>query len=127
VRLRGALAQALAGRPLPTRLFQADASSPRALRQGLAGQPVDLVITDIPYGWKSVWSFNEKPCEGLAPSKDSSNVMRMLDALHSLLPIRCLLAIASDKQQKVDHSGYRRLDKFRVGKRQVTILLIAGG
>ena len=51
----------------------------------------------------------------------------MLDALHILLPGRCLLAIAADKQQKVGHSGYRRLDKFQVGKRQVTILLRAGG
>jgi hypothetical protein len=53
-------------------------------------------------------------------------VARLLDALHSLLPARCLLAIASDKQQKVAHSDYRRLDKFQVGKRQVTILLRAG-
>jgi hypothetical protein len=134
VRLRSTLSHALAGRPLPTRLFQADASNSQAMRQGLAGQPMDLVITDIPYGWKSVWSFDEKPYEGARPlqdsghdpSQESSNVARLLDALHTLLPARCLLVIASDKQQKVAHSDYRRLDKFQVGKRQVTILLRAG-
>ena len=134
VKLRDSLGLALAGRPLPTRLFQADATIPPAMRQGLAGQPIDLVITDIPYGWKSAWSFTEKPYQSGKPSKGSghvpspevSNVARLLDALHTLLPARCLLAIASDKQQKVAHSDYCRLDKFQVGKRQVTILLRAG-
>jgi 23S rRNA (guanine2535-N1)-methyltransferase len=130
VRLHGMLGQALAGRILPTRLFKADATSLQAMRQGLAGQAMDLVITDIPYGWKSTWSFDETLSEGARPSQTSANdpapVARLLDALHSLLPARCLLAIASDKQQKVAHSDYRRLDKFQVGKRQVTILLRAG-
>ena len=134
VKLRSLLGLALAGRLLPTRLFQADATSPQAMRQGLAGQPMDLVITDIPYGWKSAWASDEEPKGGAGPGQSSghdpaqgtSNVARLLDALHTLLPARCLLAIASDKQQKVAHSDYRRLDKFQVGKRQVTILLRAG-
>jgi 23S rRNA (guanine2535-N1)-methyltransferase len=134
VRLRDVLGQALAGRRLPTRLFQADATSPQAMRQGLAGQPMDLVITDIPYGWKSAWSLDEKPGESrllssgssLNSSQEMTPVTRLLDALHTLLPARCLLAVASDKLQKVAHSDYRRLDKFQVGKRQVTILLRAG-
>ncbi len=132
--LRSVLSLALAGRRLPTRLFQADATNPQAMRQGLAGQPLDLVITDIPYGWKSTWAVDEEPGQGARPSPGSgldgaqatTHVARLLDALHTLLPARCLLAIASDKLQKVAHSGYRRLDKFQIGKRQVTILLRAG-
>jgi hypothetical protein len=127
VTLHSTLGQALGGRLLPIRLFQADVSSPQEMRQGLAGQPVDLVITDIPYGWKSSWSFREKPGKESESIPGPSHVSHMLDALHILLPGRCLLAIAADKQQKVGHSGYRRLDKFQVGKRQVTILLRAGG
>jgi hypothetical protein len=134
VKLRSGLSLALGDRRIPTRLFQADATNPQAMRQGLAGQPMDLVITDIPYGWKSAWSFDEKPGESAVPSPGSgvnaaqeiTHVARLLEALHTLLPARCLLAIASDKQQKVAHSDYRRLDKFQVGKRQVTILLRAG-
>jgi 23S rRNA (guanine2535-N1)-methyltransferase len=124
VRLRQSLVAALDGRPaiaVPTRLFQADAFNASAMRQGLAGKPFDLVIADIPYGWKSAWSSEEKLAQ------DHSHVWRMLEALHPLLPNRCLLAIASDKQQKIIHPDYRRLDKFQVGKRQVTILLRAGG
>ena len=141
VRLRRDLSLALAGRLFSTCLFQADAASAPAMRQGLTGRPIDLVITDIPYGWKSVWSSTKKPCEGLEPpqglsyepsqgsphSPGSSHVWQMLDALHTLLPARCLLAIASDKQQKIAHPDYRRLEKFQIGKRQVTILWRAGG
>jgi 23S rRNA (guanine2535-N1)-methyltransferase len=126
VRLGNTLDQALAGRQLPTHLFQADATHPQAMGQGLAGQSIDLVITDIPYGWKSAWSFDEKHSQTDQSPPDTSNVARLLDALHTLLPARCLVAIASDKQQKVTHSDYRRLDRFQVGKRQVTILLRAG-
>jgi hypothetical protein len=148
VRLRRTLDAALAGRPLPTHLFQADVLSAQAMRQGLGDLPVDLVMADIPYGWKSGWSAvvqpgealarlrmglpgvehsSEKHCKSSKPSQGSTQVGRMLDALHLLLPAGCLMAIASDKQQKIAHPDYRRLDRFQVGKRQVTILLKAGG
>ncbi len=126
VRLRRDLSFALAGRLFSTCLFQADAASAPAMRQGLTGRPIDLVITDIPYGWKSVWSSTAGQRKGSEPGQDPAPALRMLDALHSLLPARCLLAVASDKQQKIVHPCYRRLDKFQIGKRQVTILLRAG-
>lgn len=137
MRLHRDLTLALNGRPLSILLFQADAASALAMRQGLAGRPIDLVITDIPYGWKSVWSSAIQPYDGPVrsrmsvpedePYQGSSHAWHMLDALHTLLPARCLLAIASDKQQKIAHPDYRRLEKFQIGKRQVTILWRAGG
>ncbi len=134
IRLRRDLGLALAGRALSTTLFQADAASASAMRQGLADRPVDLVITDIPYGWKSAWlparnpceGSSDKPYEGSKPSQVSSHVWQMLDALHTWLPAPCLLAVASDKQQRVAHPDYRRLEKFQIGKRQVTILFREG-
>ena len=119
VRLRQALASGLGSRLLPTHVFPVDACRALAVRQGLAGRMIDLVLADIPYGWKSAWSSAGQP--GAV-----ANVGGMLDALHPGLPSRCLLAIASDKQQKVAHPDYRRLDRFQIGKRQVTILVRAG-
>jgi len=126
VRLRDCLEKALGSRTIPTRLFQADAFSAAAMRQGLAGQLIDLALADIPYGWKSAWSSSADQRKGSEPGQDPAPALRMLDALHSLLPAHCLLAVASDKQQKIVHPRYRRMDKFQIGKRQVTILLRAG-
>jgi hypothetical protein len=136
-RLRCILDQAVSGRQLPTILFRADAFKTDSMRYGLAGLPVDLVMTDIPYGWKSAWVDSIQPGEDHRPEASSlppkglsvgdnqtgsSLVGRMLEALHPILPPGCLVAIASDKAQKIVQPDYKRLDRFQVGKRQVTIL-----
>ncbi len=91
--------------------------SAASMRQGLGGAPVDLLIADIPYGWKSAWAGSNAPGQGSFPA------WRMLAALHPLLPAGCLLAIAADKQQKIAHPGYQRVSQFQVGKRRVTFIL----
>jgi 23S rRNA (guanine2535-N1)-methyltransferase len=113
--LRGMLERS--GRAIPTRTFQANALDSSALRQGLSGEPVDLVISDIPYGHLSAW---HSPEEDGTPD---SPLQRMLEALHSLLQPQSLVAIAADKQQKVAHPGYRRAGHFGIGKREITFLV----
>jgi hypothetical protein len=46
----------------------------------------------------------------------------MLDALAEVLSPSSIVAIASDKQQKVSHAGYQRLEQFQIGRRRVVIL-----
>jgi hypothetical protein len=46
----------------------------------------------------------------------------MLTALLPLLAADAVVAVAADKGQTIAHEAYQRLDKFRVGKRQVAIL-----
>ena len=116
-RLKQALVKQIEQHPLETRLFLADALDGGALRQGLAGQTIDIVLTDIPYGQKTSWTLLE------GEDEDShSPVWRMLEALLGVLSLHSLVAVASDKQQKISHTRYQRLEKFQLGKRQVIIL-----
>jgi hypothetical protein len=116
-RLKQVMAKQSEQHPLETRLFLADALDGAALRQGLDGQTIDMVITDIPYGQKSSWMVPAGEPEVSHPP-----AWRMLEALLGVLSPHSVVAVASDKQQKISHSGYQRVEKFQLGKRQVVIL-----
>jgi molybdopterin-guanine dinucleotide biosynthesis protein MobB len=78
---------------------------------------VDIVITDLPYGKITNWSDvgNADNCASI-----------FLESLYDVLPEHSVVAVISDKKQKVRHELYRRLEHFNVGKRMVTILGIDG-
>ena len=98
---------------LTTRLFQADATAEADIAAKLAGQPIDMVITDIPYGRSSAWS-------GAVSSANPA--WHLLNALLPIIDERSIIAICSDKQQKVAHERYKRVDHFQIGKRRIVIL-----
>ena len=104
-----------------THLFLADATNCQELSAKLAGQQVDVVISDIPYGQRSAWQMSGQMS---APSSTSSKspVWQMLAALQPLLSTDSVVAIAADKGQQVVHEKYRRVERFRVGKRQIVLL-----
>jgi hypothetical protein len=83
--------------------------------QKIEPKSVDLVFTDVPYGQHSQWYRSGKQ-EALNP------IRAMLDALIGVLSASSVLAIVSDKQQKMTHERYQRLEQFQVGKRRVVIL-----
>jgi 23S rRNA (guanine2535-N1)-methyltransferase len=99
-------------RPMQTRFFRANALDGAALREEMQETPVDIVFTDIPYGQHSHWQESRSP----------NPVQLLLANLRDCLPAGAVVAITSDKSQKVPSDGYRRLEKFQVGKRQVVIL-----
>jgi hypothetical protein len=107
------------GRAIPTRTFLASAFDSAALLQGLGSAPVDLVLSDIPYGHLSDWQSVETSPVSAAP------VQRMLGALLPVLRPESLVAIAADKHQKVAHPGYRRAGHFGLGKREITFVVPA--
>jgi tRNA G10 N-methylase Trm11 len=79
----------------------------------IKAKSVDLVFTDVPYGQHSQWQLsnpNELPLES------------MLDALLGVLSSSSLVAIVSDKGQKVAHKSYQRVEQFQIGKRRAVIL-----
>ena len=100
-----------------THVFQADALDGSALEQNLAGRQVDIAFTDVPHGRYSEW---QKP-DG-APFATEGAVWRLLDSLRQVLSRDSVIAVAADKGQKIAHERYRRLERFRIGKRQVAIL-----
>ena len=99
-------------RPMQARVFRANATDAAGLKEGLQDAPVDIVFTDIPYGQHSTWQ--EAPAD--------EPVRAMLEALRQVLTPESVVAISADKDQKIAHPAYQRLEKLHAGKRQVVIL-----
>jgi tRNA G10 N-methylase Trm11 len=97
--------------PLTTHTFRANALAANALAAGLQGRRVDVVFTDVPYGQHSTW-------QGAGPDPARS----LLGGLLPILSRDSVVAVSSDKQQKVAHEQYDRVEHFQVGKRRIVIL-----
>jgi len=111
-RLQEQVACLTAVHPMQAKVFRANATHVVSLREGLQNTAIDIVFTDIPYGQHSQWQGTKKP----EPAET------MLNALLEFLSPESIVAIASDKGQKISHEKYERLEKFQVGKRQVVFL-----
>ena len=72
----------------------------------------DLIITDVPYGGLSAWTDDGTPA-----------INRMLINLAAHLNERAVVAVVSDKRQKINNPPYRRIEKFNIGKRKAEILI----
>jgi hypothetical protein len=103
--------------PIATRVFQADAMDGAALLRTLGPGSVDIVVTDVPYGQRSEWRI-----AGTTATPSRSPTWRLLQALLPLLSAHAVVAIATDKQQKVAHDAYRRTEHFQIGKRRIVLL-----
>lgn len=117
-RLKEQLLTFLSDRSMRVRTFQADVIDGRALAKGLGGTEVDIVLTDVPYGRDSAWQ--------MAASTGAPPLWQMLEALSALLSASTVLAVAADKAQQIAHPAYRRIERFRLGKRQVALLQLRG-
>ena len=71
----------------------------------------DIIIADVPYGKLSGWS-----------SPTAFALDKMLDNLKGSLRVNALAAICSDKGQKINNPGYKRVERFQVGRRKIEIL-----
>jgi 23S rRNA G2445 N2-methylase RlmL len=105
------------GPEIETRVFEADVMDARAVGRGLAGREVDVLIADLPYGQDSQW----KRLQEDGPSS-CSPVIQMLDALLTVTSADSIVALSADKGQKLVHPTIRRVERFRLGKRQVALL-----
>jgi 23S rRNA (guanine2535-N1)-methyltransferase len=102
--------------PIHTRVFQANTLDRETLKKELSGETIHLVISDIPYGQLSAWHVPDSADLSQPP------LWHMLAALRPVLATGAIVAIAADKSQKISHEGYRRIERFKVGKRQVSFL-----
>jgi hypothetical protein len=100
-----------------TTLFCANAADGKQLFTHLKGITIDIIITDLPYGSLANW-------QGIEPSNLAtlSPVQQMLEALLSVVSSNTIVAIVSDKRQKIVHEQYQRIERFRLGKRQIVFL-----
>lgn len=96
-------------RDIPIHLFQADATKGTATDN--LKQTVDLVMADVPYGDVAQWSGGaDKP------------IAQLLAHLLPGLSPHALVVIIADKQQRIAHPAYRRLERLKIGKRQAVFL-----
>ena len=112
IRLRTLLANQ--SHAIPTHTFQANALAPSPARQEMAGEPVDIALTDVPYGWHSTWQF-------AGASLPIDPLWAVLEALQTCLVPAGIVAVICDKEQKAAHPSYQRLERIRMGKRQAFI------
>lgn len=73
----------------------------------------DIIITDVPYGSLVSWQGTEQDF-----------INKMLDNLVPVIKPDSVIAICSDKKQKVKHERYKRLEKQLIGKRKFEILML---
>ena len=92
-------------------IFKTDILAPNALMNN--NFIADIVITDVPYGNLVSWSDN---------CNDAVNIL--LENLFPVLSDRSVVAVIADKSQKINNEKYKRIEKFKAGKRQITILMI---
>lgn len=112
-RLKAQLTQSFMQHTITVRTFSANVITDELTDYFSA--PVDLVITDVPYGNRSSWL-------GLPPNAPYEPSWYLLQSLLNVLSVHSIVAIASNKQQKIVHDHYRRLDHFQIGKRRVVLL-----
>jgi 23S rRNA (guanine2535-N1)-methyltransferase len=98
---------------LPTTAVLADATDPTALTARLSPATIDIVIADVPYGQHSTWQG----------SHAHDPLSHLLTALQPFLAPSAVVALCTDKAQKVAHPRFRRVDHFQVGKRRLTLLM----
>ena len=94
--------------------FVNDALNPDSLRH--KNFTADIIIADVPYGNLVSWSENDK-----------NPVDVLLDTLIPVLSNSSIVAIITDKAQKIKNEKYKRLERFKAGKRVVEICKICMG
>jgi len=96
-------------RPIPRTIFQADMMDENALAG--ADFKAGIVFADVPYGNLAHWS-----------REDPRALDRLLCAVRSVLADNALVALCSDKGQKTQGAGFKRVRKILVGKRKIELL-----
>ncbi|MGB7539658.1 MAG: hypothetical protein WBM17_14045 [Anaerolineales bacterium] len=112
-RLRKILGERSASDPIAIRVFPADALGKFDPARFPPDSPVDIVFTDVPYGRHSQWQV---------PSAEQLNPLwQLLENLRGLLNPASVVAVVSDKRQKVAHDRYDRIERFPIGKRMAVL------
>jgi hypothetical protein len=100
---------------IQVRTFQADSMDSDAIKRGLGDQAINILLADVPYGQHSEWG-------GSSLEDLYTPTGEMLQALIPVLSPGAVLAIVTRKQEKIQHPGYRRFERFQVGKRRIELL-----
>jgi hypothetical protein len=95
-----------------SRVFVANALDRTGLLAHLERGAVDLIMTDLPYGQRTTWR------EAEAPPGTSSPGWQLLEALRVIVVPTTIIALTANKQQKIAHDAYQRVEQWHIGKRR---------
>lgn len=95
-----------------TAVFQADVTNIESLKY--KNFKADIVFTDVPYGSLVSWRGNT-----------DNAINNLLDSMIPVLKPTSVVAICSDKQQKITSAKYIRLEKQQIGKRKFEIVKLS--
>ena len=98
-----------------TKVFQANVLDGKAILENIEDGSVDIIFTDIPYGQHSQW-------QETGSIETRTPIWSMLNTLTTVLSPSSIVAIVSDKEQKIAHENYQRIKQFQIGKRRIHIL-----
>jgi hypothetical protein len=71
----------------------------------------DIVMADVPYGNLAMWS-----------DKSGDAVDLLLDSIRCVIHDDSVIAVIYDRSQKIRNISYKRLERFKAGKRVVEII-----
>lgn len=74
---------------------------------------VNMIITDLPYG--EIVSWNSMEYEKEAAQKLLANVLQVMSS-------DSVIAIVSNSKSKIKHRNFKQVERFVIGKRQITML-----
>lgn len=97
------------GGPLAHSVAQADVFDPDQLRRALAGHRPDMVITDVPYGERTIWGGRD----------GSAGITGMLRSLDTVLDADAVIAVATRGRKVALADARRPLASFKIGTRTV--------
>jgi hypothetical protein len=111
-RLQARLLTYLRRHAIQSHVFTANALAGPELRPHLENRTIEMIITDLPYGQRTTWWEGETPPDSFTPG------WQLLEALREFVTPTSILALTTNKQQKISHEAYQRLEQFQIGKRR---------
>jgi 23S rRNA (guanine2535-N1)-methyltransferase len=95
--------------------FVADAGKVREVQDGLQGDAVDIVMTDVPYNDLSTW-------RGSVLDGDANPIATLLDAMLLVTHSKSVIALMTLKHTDVTHPELHLMRRLRRGRRSMFIL-----
>lgn len=98
--------------PIEVKCFLSDITKNDKLINSI--HDVNMIITDLPYGEIVNWNSIED---------EKSAVEKLLNNVLGVMSANSVIAIISKSKSKIKHKDFKQVERFNIGKRQITILM----
>jgi 23S rRNA (guanine2535-N1)-methyltransferase len=105
---------------IESHVFVANALDTVSLQPHLERGMVDLIMTDLPYGQRTTWMESQPSAGASGPG------WQLLEALRAFVLPTTIIALTTNKQQKVVHDAYQRVEHWQIGKRRILFFRLMG-